>query len=104
MYAKRAVVDVCNPMTTRQVFTALALIFLALGALAPETRAANDGGARWTDTTPDAMIDAQKTSAVGAKATEKDALAAVATIAAIEPRATYGRAQKALEEIGANGA
>ncbi len=57
-------------------------------------------GVRWTDVTPDAMIDAQKARAVAPKATERDALAAVATITGLESRASYGKARRALEDIG----
>jgi Transglutaminase-like superfamily len=74
-----------------------ALACVALGI--PHAGAAVTGP-RWTDTTPDAMIDAQKARALGGKATERDALAAIATIEALESRAAFGKAQRALEEIG----
>ncbi len=79
-------------------FGALAgLSSLALGV--PHAGAAV-AGPRWTEVTPDAMIDAQKARANAPKATERDVLAAIATIGALESRGTYGKARRVLEEIG----
>ncbi len=84
-------------MSRRLFATFGGLAFLAIGT--PHAGAAVTGP-RWTEATPDAMIDAQKARALGGKATERDALAAIATIGALESRAAYGKARQALEEIG----
>jgi hypothetical protein len=52
--------------------------------------------------TPDAMIDAHKARATAPKATDRDALAAIVTIASLDARGAYGHGQRALEEIGAD--
>ncbi len=56
---------------------------------------------RWTDAAPDAMIDDAAAHAV-ATSSEAEALAAIVTIHTLADRATYGRAQKALETIAAS--
>ena len=53
---------------------------------------------RWTDQTPDAMIEDAKLRAVTAT-TEADTLAAAFVIRSLEPRAENGRAERALREI-----
>ena len=60
---------------------------------------------RWTDETPDAMIDDARARALAPGASEADVLAAIVVIRALEPRATYGRADDALRAIagGAKG-
>src|SRR5262245_1724502 len=80
-------------MTTRRSVFVLACLLVG----APNATAASNGP-RWTDVSPDGMIEAQKARALTANA---DALAAVATIAKLEARGAYGHAQKVLEEIGA---
>ena len=58
------------------------------------------GQARFTDITPDAMIDDATARVTGtAKPSERDAIAAIAVIAELADRATYGKAQGALEAI-----
>jgi Transglutaminase-like superfamily len=57
--------------------------------------------ARWTDETPDAMIDDAKARATKKGASEADALAALITIEALEDRGLYGHARRATEEIAA---
>jgi hypothetical protein len=54
---------------------------------------------RWTDETPDAMVEDAKARATAKGASEADALAALVTIDALEDRALYGHARRALEEI-----
>src|SRR5579859_3106051 len=51
---------------------------------------------RWTDVTPDAMIDDAAARALAAP-TDADVVASAVTILALEDRAAYGHAQKALE-------
>ena len=55
---------------------------------------------RWTDETPDGMIDLTRARALVPKAPERDVVAAIVTIAAISDRAAEGRAAKALDDIG----
>jgi len=55
--------------------------------------------ARWTDETPDAMVDDAKARATASGATEADVLGAVFVLHALEPRAQNGRAEAALREI-----
>src|ERR1700733_14121237 len=54
---------------------------------------------RWTDETPDSMIEDAKARAKAKGAPESDVLAAAITIDALAGRALYGHAQAALEEI-----
>jgi hypothetical protein len=51
---------------------------------------------RWTDVTPDAMIDDARTRAAGPDRTEHGRMAALATITALASRATNDRAREAL--------
>jgi hypothetical protein len=82
----------------------LFVLALASAAAAAPTAAAPAAPApaserRWTDETPDAMVEDAKARATQKGATEADALAAVVTIDALEDRALYGHARRALEEI-----
>ena len=86
-------------MTRRPLALAAALALLPLG-IVPAGAATEV--TRWTEVTPDEMIEAHKARALAQKATERDAMAAIATIAALETRAAYGHAEKALEDIGAS--
>jgi transglutaminase-like putative cysteine protease len=54
---------------------------------------------RWTDETPDSMIEDAKARATAKGAPEADVLAAAITIDALAGRALFGHAQAALEEI-----
>jgi transglutaminase-like putative cysteine protease len=58
---------------------------------------------RWTDETPDGMIEDAKARAMGRRDLGADALAAAVTIDALGDRALYGHARRALEEIAAKG-
>lgn len=90
----------------RLVRRGLALALLSVTSIAAVPPAAppppKPPNARWTDATPDAMLDAAKERALGAS--EGDAVAAITAILALSDRAEYGRAQKALEEIAAKSA
>jgi hypothetical protein len=54
---------------------------------------------RWTDETPDAMVDDARARAIAATATDADVVAALLTIEALADRASWPRAQQALREI-----
>jgi hypothetical protein len=72
---------------------------------APNDLASPDPSAtalRWTDETPDAMVDDATARALGPTATVRDELAALSTIAALASRATEGYASKALARIAAD--
>jgi transglutaminase-like putative cysteine protease len=56
---------------------------------------------RWTDETPDRMIDDAKARAIAKRASEADVVAAAVTIEALQDRGLYGHARRALEEIAA---
>src|SRR5258706_14879203 len=79
----------------RLLHRALALALLAVTSIAavPNDPAPAKGANRWTDATPDGMIDAAKMRALGS---ETDGIAAIATILALSDRATYGHAERAL--------
>jgi transglutaminase-like putative cysteine protease len=59
---------------------------------------------RWTDETPDAMIDDALERAMADGAPEADVLAASLVIRSLEPRAENGRAEKALRTIAGKSA
>ena len=90
------------------LLAALALPSLAVGA--PVTTAVANAPAppaerRWTDATPDRMIDdaVARSLAVGAHpAPEADVVAAALTIAELDERALYGHAKRALEGIASS--
>ncbi len=92
----------------RFLHRSFALGFLAVTSIAavppadPPAPKAMAPGARWTEETPDAMLDAAKARAM--VASESEAVAAIATILALSDRTEYGRAQKALEEIATKAA
>ena len=86
------------PVGRRFVLSVLAASF-AFAQSKDALRAAPAMALRWTDETPDAMVDAAKARAMAPKAPERDAVAAMVTITAIHDRAAEGRAQKALDEI-----
>jgi hypothetical protein len=81
------------------------LALLGFAGLAPQgaAEAASPRGAdapsRWTDETPDAMIDRAVERAKGSERSTVAALAAVATIDALSDRAGWGHAREALESI-----
>src|SRR5438067_1895638 len=52
---------------------------------------------RWTDETPDAMIELARARAVSGS--EREVVAAIATILALAERGEHGLAKRALEEI-----
>jgi len=72
-------------------------------APAPTPASAASTGPRLVAETPDAMIAVQKARALAATtpAAEADAVAALAVIASLEPRASHGLAERALGEIAA---
>jgi hypothetical protein len=73
------------------------LLPLLSGAAPAATTSAS---ARFTDVTPDAMIDDAAARVTGAaKPDLRDAIAAIAVISELADRATYGHAQAALEAI-----
>ena len=87
------------------VIRALALSAMAVALILADTRAAfstlEAAPVRWTDDTPDAMIEDAVVRAVAPKATPSAQLAALANIAALAERAQEGAAQKAFERIAA---
>ncbi len=85
------------------VFRALALSAIAVALTFADTRAAlstpEAALVRWTDETPDAMIEDAVLRATAPKATSRAQLAALATIAALADRAQYGAARAAFERV-----
>jgi hypothetical protein len=93
------------PRTDVRLLLALVL-FASQAAAAPLTAAVSApvatpgaGAPRWTDTTPDAMIEASVARVATAKPSERDAVAAMIVIVELADRATYGVARKALDQI-----
>jgi hypothetical protein len=83
----------------------LSLLTLALGltgAPSARSRALSASTSRWTDTTPDRMIDDAKGRASSAQRTEHGQLAALATITALAPQGSNDRACDALADLGAH--
>ncbi len=78
---------------------AIGLIALAAAVGSSTSSEAAQANVRYTDVTPDGMIEAAKQRAVAAGATEHAALGAIATITSLSERATDGAAEKALEAI-----
>jgi hypothetical protein len=75
-------------------------------AAARDARSAGDGSGsrpvlRWTDETPDAMLDDAASRALAPGATLPDALGALSVVASLSGRATDGHAKKALERVAA---
>jgi Transglutaminase-like superfamily len=58
---------------------------------------------RWTDETPDAMVEDAVARATAPNAAPRAKLAALATVASLSDRAAWGVARKAAERIGATG-
>ncbi len=54
---------------------------------------------RWTDETPDTMVDDAVTRALAPRTSTRSALAALTVIATLSDRATEGHAERALEQI-----
>jgi hypothetical protein len=88
----------------------LALSAASLAFVLSDTRAALSTNAlstnqappvRWTDETPDTMVDDAVARATSPGASQRAQLAAIATIASLSQRAQEGHAQKALAQIGA---
>jgi hypothetical protein len=79
----------------------IALASGASPARAVKTDAPPAVAVRWTAETPDAMVAQAKARALAPRAAERDVVAALATLASLEDRATNGAVVKALEEIGA---
>ena len=67
------------------------------GPAASRVRAPAVSSMRWTDETPDAMIELARARAVSGS--EQDATAAIVTILAIADRAEFGLARRVLDEI-----
>src|SRR5690348_14107460 len=63
---------------------------------APAPEVSRASAARFTDETPDAMVDAAKARALAAGAPEHQVVAAVVTISALADRASRDRASRAL--------
>jgi transglutaminase-like putative cysteine protease/tetratricopeptide (TPR) repeat protein len=91
----------------RLLGTLAALAFPSVAGATPVPAAVAEAPAppaepRWTDATPDRMIDDARARALGAPAKpapEPDVLAAALTIDELADRALYGHAEKALEDI-----
>jgi hypothetical protein len=90
-------------LSSRTVLAASLVATLVGGAI--DARSATPGAprARWTDETPDAMLDAAAARAAAPTTSEAQALAAIAIIEALSDRAQYGRATAALERIASAG-
>jgi hypothetical protein len=88
--------------------TALATVAAVPPSASPTPRAAPQSSAppaspiRWTDETPDAMIELARARAVSGSA--GDATAAIVTILAISDRAEFGLARRVLDEIATKAA
>jgi hypothetical protein len=79
------------------------LVSLASFATPREARSAVQGPAlRWTDETPDAMVDDATARALTPTATVPDAMGALAVVATLSGRATDGRARAAFEHVAAD--
>jgi transglutaminase-like putative cysteine protease len=76
---------------------ALALLLLD----APHALSAPSEALRWTDATPDAMVDDALARALAPSAAEHAQAAALATLVTLAPRAANGRAEQALAHIAA---
>jgi hypothetical protein len=76
----------------------LAALVLVL-ADAPRAVSAPSELVRWTDMTPDAMVDDALARALAPSAAEHAQAAALATLVALAPRASNGRAEKALGRV-----
>ena len=80
----------------------LALPLLAVALVladAPHALSAPSEAQRWTDATPDAMVDDALARALAPSAVEHAQAAALATLVALAPRAASGRAEQALARI-----
>jgi transglutaminase-like putative cysteine protease len=80
---------------------AIGVIALAASLSSSTSRGAPAATVRYTDVTPDAMIEAAKARALAAGATDHAALGAIATIVSLDERASDGAAEKALAAIAA---
>jgi hypothetical protein len=84
---------------------ALALATAAAALVLADARPAFSTGepppGRWTDETPDAMVDDAVARATAPGASQRAQLAAIATVASLSERARDGHVHKALEQIGA---
>ena len=81
----------------------LALPLLTIAVVltgAPAARSRSASTARWTDVTPDAMVDDAAGRAGGTAHTEHGQLAAMATIAALATQASNDKAHDALAQLG----
>jgi len=82
----------------------LALPLATLALLLCDSRralSAPSDAVRWTDTTPDAMVDDALARALAPSAAEHAQAAALATLVTLAPRAANGRAEQALARIAA---
>jgi hypothetical protein len=79
---------------------ALSLAALALVLIgAPGARSAPADALRWTDATPDAMVDDALRRALASSTTEHGQVAALAALIALAPRASAGQAEQRLTRI-----
>lgn len=105
-----ALVRLSLPVRSLTLPALLALMFAlapsAVVAAAPSTGVPPKGAApkslRWTDATPDAMIDDAKAHALATPTNEADALAAAFVIHSLDARSENGHAERALKEIAAH--
>ncbi len=82
----------------RPSFVSLPILALALIPGVPSAQP-SPRPLRWTDSTPDEMVDDAVARAVPNPRSEPDQLAAVTTIYTLAPRALWGHARRALESI-----
>ena len=87
------------------VIRALALSAMAVALTLADSRAAlstlEPAPVRWTDETPDAMVEDAVLRASAPNVTPRAQIAALATVAALADRAQQGAAQKAFERVAA---
>jgi hypothetical protein len=97
------VAKVAVALSLSRHFAFLAFVSMAVVARADAAppAASAQPSLRWTDTTPDTMVQDAKARALAAKAPEHTQLAALATIAALADRATGGEAHAAFERVAA---
>ncbi|MDP9150479.1 MAG: hypothetical protein M3O36_11145, partial [Myxococcota bacterium] len=92
-----------SPFTLRYCPPAFFLAAVALLATAPPARSAGqEVPPRWTDETPDAMIDDAAARALAPGAADHTQLAALAVIVALNDHATRDHAQARLQRIAAS--
>ncbi len=86
-----------------RAFVSLAVVALAASVSSSATGTAG-GPVRYTDVTPDGMVEAARARAVAPSAPDHQVLGAIAAIVSLADRATDGASEKALGAIATSGA